>query len=80
VKEALPEDASLDIILAAITEPAQLPQSVAQKFKDYSLQKGLLLYCYTPCLRYSLKLKDVLNTNISCWKDIQQMHRLVKLR
>jgi hypothetical protein len=44
VKEALSEDPSLDIILAAITEPAQLPQSVAQKFKDYSLQEGLLLY------------------------------------
>jgi hypothetical protein len=44
VKEALPEDPSLDVILAAITEPAQLPQSVAQKFKDYSLQEGLLLY------------------------------------
>jgi hypothetical protein len=24
------------------TEPAQLPQSVAQEFKDYSLQEGLL--------------------------------------
>jgi hypothetical protein len=44
VKEALPEDPSLDIILAAVTEPAQLLQSVAQKFKDYSLQEGLLLY------------------------------------
>jgi hypothetical protein len=44
VKEALPEDPSLDLILAAITEPAQLPQSVAQKFQDYSLQEGLLLY------------------------------------
>jgi hypothetical protein len=37
VKEALLEDPSLDIIYAAVTEPAQLPQSVAQKFKDYSL-------------------------------------------
>jgi hypothetical protein len=44
VKEALLEDPSLDIILAALTEPTQLPQSVAQKFKDYSLQEGLLLY------------------------------------
>jgi hypothetical protein len=44
VKEALPEDPSLDINLAAVTEPTQLPQSVAQKFKDYSLQRGLLLY------------------------------------
>jgi hypothetical protein len=44
VKEALPEDPSLDIILAAMTEPAQLPQSVTQKFKDNSLQEGLLLY------------------------------------
>jgi hypothetical protein len=44
VKEALPEDPSLDIILAAMTEPAQLPQSATQKFKDYSLQEGLLLY------------------------------------
>jgi hypothetical protein len=44
VKEALLEDPSLDIILAAITQPAQLPQSVTQKFKDYSLQEGLLLY------------------------------------
>jgi hypothetical protein len=44
VKKALLEDPCLDIILAAITEPAQLPQSVAQKFKDYSLQEGLLLY------------------------------------
>jgi hypothetical protein len=44
VGEALPEDPSLDIILAGITEPLQLPQSVAQKFKDYSLQEALLLY------------------------------------
>jgi hypothetical protein len=44
VKEALPEDPSLNIILAAVSEPAQLPQSVAQKFRDYSLQEGLLLY------------------------------------
>jgi hypothetical protein len=44
VKEALPEDPSLDIILAAVSEPTQLPQSVAQKFKDYALQEGLLLY------------------------------------
>jgi hypothetical protein len=44
VKEALLENPSLDIILAAITEPAQLHQSVAQKFEDYSLQEGLLLY------------------------------------
>jgi hypothetical protein len=44
VKEALLEDPSLNIILAVVTEPAQLPQSVAHKFKDHSLQKGLLLY------------------------------------
>jgi hypothetical protein len=44
VKEALLEDPSLHIILSAVTEPVELPQSVAQKFKDYSLQEGLLLY------------------------------------
>jgi hypothetical protein len=44
VMKAFPKDPSLDIILAAVTAPAQLPQSVAQKFKDYSLQEGLLLY------------------------------------
>jgi hypothetical protein len=44
VKEALLEDPSLQAILAAITEPAHLPQSVAQKFIDYSLQEGFLLY------------------------------------
>jgi hypothetical protein len=40
----LSEDPSLDIILVAVSEPAQLPQSVTQKFKDYTLQQGLLLY------------------------------------
>jgi hypothetical protein len=44
VKVSLLEDPSLDVICAAVTEPAQLPQSVTQKFKDYSLQEGLLLY------------------------------------
>jgi hypothetical protein len=44
VKEAIPEDPGLDSILAAGPEPAQLPQSVTQKFKDNSLQEGLLLY------------------------------------
>jgi hypothetical protein len=38
------------------------------------------ILCYTSCLGYSLKLKDDLNTNISYWKDIQQMRKLVKLR
>jgi hypothetical protein len=36
--------------------------------------------CSASCLGYSLKLKDDLNTNISYWKDIQQIRRLVKLR
>jgi hypothetical protein len=43
-KEALPKYPSLDIILAAVTEHVQLPQSVTQEFKDYFWQEGLLLY------------------------------------
>jgi hypothetical protein len=54
----------------------------------YALMTGLVVWvdnaicplCYTLCLGYSLKLKDDLNTNISYWKDIQQLHRLVKLK
>jgi hypothetical protein len=58
VKEALPEEPSLDSILAAVTEPAQLPQSVAHKFKDYSLQEGLLLYQGHICIPDEPELKQ----------------------
>ncbi|QRW25151.1 Retrotransposable element Tf2 protein [Rhizoctonia solani] len=44
IKEATQEDPSLDTILLAVSDPKSVPHSVAQKFKDYTIQKGLLLY------------------------------------
>ncbi|KAF8749430.1 Chromo (CHRromatin Organization MOdifier) domain [Rhizoctonia solani] len=44
IKEATQEDPSLDTILLAVSDPKSMPHSVAQKFKDYTIQKGLLLY------------------------------------
>ncbi|KAF8759764.1 hypothetical protein RHS01_02206 [Rhizoctonia solani] len=44
IKEATQEDPSLDTILLAVSDPKSMPHSVAQKFKDYTIQEGLLLY------------------------------------
>ncbi|QRW17972.1 Retrotransposable element Tf2 protein [Rhizoctonia solani] len=44
IKEATQEDPSLDTILLAVSDPKSTPHSIAQKFKDYTIQKGLLLY------------------------------------
>ncbi|QRW27796.1 Retrotransposable element Tf2 protein [Rhizoctonia solani] len=44
IKEATQEDPSLDTILLAVSDPKSMPHSIAQKFKDYTIQKGLLLY------------------------------------
>ncbi|KAJ1307079.1 hypothetical protein OPQ81_001198 [Rhizoctonia solani] len=42
--DALQEDPSLDIIVTALSDASSLPHSIAQKFKDYTLQEGLLFY------------------------------------
>ncbi|KAF8723489.1 hypothetical protein RHS02_08621, partial [Rhizoctonia solani] len=44
IKEATQEDPSLDTILLAVSDPKSMPHSIAQKFKDHTIQKGLLLY------------------------------------
>ncbi|KAF8749466.1 hypothetical protein RHS01_09962 [Rhizoctonia solani] len=44
IKEATQEDPSLDTVLLAVSDPKSMPHSVAQKFKDYTIQKGLLLH------------------------------------
>ncbi|CCO30461.1 Retrotransposable element Tf2 155 kDa protein type 1 [Rhizoctonia solani AG-1 IB] len=44
IKEALQDDPSLDTVIAAAADPDSMPHSVAAKFKDYTLQDGLLLY------------------------------------
>ncbi|QRW26400.1 Retrotransposable element Tf2 protein [Rhizoctonia solani] len=44
IKEATQEDISLDTILLAVSDRKFLPHSVAQKFKDYTIQEGPLLY------------------------------------
>ncbi|KAF8747242.1 hypothetical protein RHS01_11373 [Rhizoctonia solani] len=44
IKEDTQEDPSLDTILLAVSDPKSMPHNVAQKFKDYTIQKGLLLY------------------------------------
>ncbi|KAJ1306587.1 hypothetical protein OPQ81_007587 [Rhizoctonia solani] len=42
--DALQEDPSLDAIMTALSDASSLPHSTAQKFKDYTLQEGLLFY------------------------------------
>ncbi|CCO34985.1 Retrotransposable element Tf2 155 kDa protein type 1 [Rhizoctonia solani AG-1 IB] len=44
IKEALQDDPSLDTVMAAAADPDSMPHSIAAKFKDYTLQDGLLLY------------------------------------
>ncbi|CCO31697.1 Retrotransposable element Tf2 155 kDa protein type 1 [Rhizoctonia solani AG-1 IB] len=47
IKEALQDDPSLDTVMAAAADPDSMPHSIAAKFKDYTLQDGLLLYQVT---------------------------------
>ncbi|CCO33420.1 Retrotransposable element Tf2 155 kDa protein type 3 [Rhizoctonia solani AG-1 IB] len=44
IKEALQDDPSLDTVMAAAADPDSMLRSIAAKFKDYTLQDGLLLY------------------------------------
>ncbi|CCO35133.1 Retrotransposable element Tf2 155 kDa protein type 3 [Rhizoctonia solani AG-1 IB] len=44
IKDALQDNANLDTMMAAATDPDSMPPSIAAKFKDYMLQDGLLLY------------------------------------
>ncbi|CCO36973.1 Retrotransposable element Tf2 155 kDa protein type 2 [Rhizoctonia solani AG-1 IB] len=44
IKEALQDNPSLDTVMAAAADPDSMPHSIAAKFKDYTLQNGLLLY------------------------------------
>ncbi|QRW20006.1 Retrotransposable element Tf2 protein [Rhizoctonia solani] len=44
IKEATQEDPGLDTNLLAVSDPKSMPHSIAQKFKDYTIQEGLLLY------------------------------------
>ncbi|QRV92840.1 Retrotransposable element Tf2 protein [Ceratobasidium sp. AG-Ba] len=44
IKDALQDDPSLQLTLEAATSMDKLPQSVASKFKDYSMNEGLLLF------------------------------------
>ncbi|KAJ1307566.1 hypothetical protein OPQ81_001663 [Rhizoctonia solani] len=38
------EDPSLDIVMTTLLVASRMPHSIAQKFKDYTLQEGLLFY------------------------------------
>ncbi|CCO38007.1 Retrotransposable element Tf2 155 kDa protein type 2 [Rhizoctonia solani AG-1 IB] len=44
IMEALQDDPSLDTVMAAATDPDSMLHSITAKFKDYTLQDGLLLY------------------------------------
>lgn len=44
IRDALPEDSSLDIVISAVAEANKPPSSVAGKFKEYRMEDGLPLY------------------------------------
>ncbi|CCO31558.1 Transposon Ty3-I Gag-Pol polyprotein AltName: Full=Gag3-Pol3 [Rhizoctonia solani AG-1 IB] len=44
IKEALQDNPSLDTVIAAAADQDSMPHSLAAKFKDHTLQDGLLLY------------------------------------